>query len=100
MSAAENVSPSSQGPFVSAASSTSNTRGASPQPADTELISILVASCTIAGSMELGDIGADRGGFRERRIAVLERRHLAHRIDGEIFRRLLRAFGNIREHAL
>ena len=35
-------------------SSTSNTRCASPQPAATEFISILVAICTIAGSMQPG----------------------------------------------
>ena len=54
ISAAENVSPRIHGPFVRAASSTSNTRCASPQPAATEFISILVATCTIAGSMQPG----------------------------------------------
>jgi hypothetical protein len=37
----------------------------------------------------LGNVGADRGGFGQRRLAVLQRRHLAHRIDGEVFRRPL-----------
>ena len=54
-SAAENVSPSSHGACSSALSSTSNTRPASPQPAATEGISILVATCTIAGSMQPGE---------------------------------------------
>ena len=54
ISAAEKVSPRIHGPFASAASSTSNTRCASPQPAATGFISILVASCTIAGSMQPG----------------------------------------------
>ena len=33
-------------------------------------------------------------------VAVLQRRHLAHRVDREIFRRLLRAGGNVGQHAL
>jgi hypothetical protein len=54
MSAAEKASPSSHGPFSSAASSTSITRCESPQPAATEFISSFVAICTIAGSMQPG----------------------------------------------
>jgi hypothetical protein len=53
-SAAEKVSPRIQGPFASAVSSTSNTRVASPQPAAIGFISILVATCTMAGSMQPG----------------------------------------------
>ena len=53
-SAAEKLSPSSHGPFCKHTSSTSNTRCASPQPADIGFISILVASCTIAGSTQPG----------------------------------------------
>ena len=34
--------------------------------------------------MAFGDIGANRRGLRQRDVAVLERRHLAHRIDREI----------------
>jgi len=48
----------------------------------------------------LGDIGADRGGFRQRGLAVLQGRNLAHRIDREIFDALLRAGGNVGQHAL
>jgi hypothetical protein len=48
----------------------------------------------------LGDIGADRGRFRERRFAVAQRRHLAHRIDSEIVGSLLRTLGNVGEDAL
>jgi hypothetical protein len=54
ISAAEKVSPRIHGPFSSALSSTSNTREASPQPAATDGISTLVATCTIAGSMQPG----------------------------------------------
>src|SRR5262249_49057749 len=42
----------------------------------------------------------DRGRLGHRRGAVLQRRHLAHRVDGEIFRRPLRAAGNVGQHAL
>ena len=34
----------------------------------------------------VGEIGADRGGLSDDRIAMLERGQLAHRIDGEKFR--------------
>ena len=48
----------------------------------------------------LGDIGAHRGCLRKRRLAILQGRHLGHRIDGEIFGLLLRAGGNVGQHAL
>src|SRR4051812_49691811 len=53
-SAAEKFSPRIHGPFSSALSSTLSTRSESPQPAATGFISILVAICTIAGSMQAG----------------------------------------------
>ena len=32
----------------------------------------------------VGEIGADGGGLGDHRVAVLQRRHLSHRIDGEV----------------
>src|SRR5258705_405251 len=48
----------------------------------------------------VGHIGADRGGLAKRGVAVLQRRHLAHRIDRQIFRRLLRAGRDVRQNPL
>ena len=47
-----------------------------------------------------GDIGADRGGLGERRLTVLERGHLAHRIDRKIFGPFLRPGRNVGQHPL
>ena len=127
MSAAENFSPRIHGPFCRAASSTSKvcvstaprgrTRGhfefgeeldqrrldatrRKEQPLQISRAQRIGCGRRQIGlGITVGNIGADRRGFPERGLAVLQPRHLAHRVDRQILRRLLRAGRDIGQHA-